>query len=214
MSDLSKVQKMNRKELIGFCEKNDIPFRIKDGTEDIRKKIIKSLGTVVEAKKPEPKKPESKKEVPVQKKTEKKTPEKKAEKASAKEPVIKQDEKYNVKLRQIGQNMIIVIDGKQHSRVEPDAAQREAIKQLVASINKKRTKPDTDKLMSIFDGKKANVNKETGEVDIKALAASVSALTVQMEQLTKIVADSMKTSESAPKTEAPKSTRNGEKPYI
>lgn len=210
MSELSKVQKMDRKELISYCEKNNVSFRTKDGTEDIRKKAIKSLISQPEVV-AKPSKPV------VEKKPVSKVPEKKVEKPTVKEvvkeDVIKQDEKYNVKLKQIGQNMIIVLDGEQYTKTEPDKEKREAIKSLIESINKRRTEKDTEKLLNIFKGKEKSLEKGAESVDINILAESVAQLTLQMKQMVEIVSKSHQEVQKAPVTQAPPSNRGGEKPY-
>ena len=49
---VEQINKLDRKELIAYCDKNNIKYRTKDGTNDIRSKALKSLGSTPTPVKP------------------------------------------------------------------------------------------------------------------------------------------------------------------
>ena len=205
-----QINKLDRKELIAYCDKNNIKYRTKDGTNDIRSKVLKSLGSA-----PTPVKPAEKVVKKVVEKPVEKPIEKVVENTSVDDLVPTED----VKFKQIGQNIIVVMDGTQYTKVEPDKAHRDAIKSLVESLNRKRTPKDSDKLIDIFTNKTKKVEKAVNvtdgkvTVDVEALAATVGELAIQMKQMMDILSKSNQAASEAPKTQAPPSSRSGEKPY-
>jgi hypothetical protein len=112
--------------------------------------------------------------------------------------------------------VIVIIDGQQYSKSEPDKEQRDTIKRLVESINKKRTHSDVEKLKKIFVNKTKKVEeslKSGKTIDIEILADRVNQITIQMNEMIDIIKKSYQGSQEAPKTQASVSERTGEKPY-
>lgn len=209
MSTKRDLSKLDRKELIQYCTENNIDFRTKDDTKSILKKALKATSTVTEQVITTKGSKSSVKSTLKNPKNVKVTVKKESTKDSTK--TVKS---LPITMKIIGQNVIVVIDNKQYSKKEADRDKRNEIKSLVSDINE--GKKSKTVLIDIFS-KKINElvdkSKNFESLSIEELVSEIPDSKLKQAILEKLTDKAKSELESIKKTEAPVSSRGGEKPY-
>jgi len=206
-----KINKLNlqtatRQELKDYCDANGIAYRTKDGTEAIRKKAINAkdvknntISTIV-----------------------KNVTTSATNKASKSTKSKKSTQSKDVKYRQIGQNLLLIVDGNTHSLKVADKTDRDKIIQKLKNISNPETYTESEynNVFELFTVKnydnvvvKSEKQSNTSVEFHDKIMTALDSIVKRLDNLENIKAKSEKELKNSINKNVITNARTGEKPY-